>query len=68
MRHTDYFNRNLSCGTGGGGNEGSSGVGAIHIPGTPTKTFDAGSWMLACSSGTDRTFNANDKIALNYLY
>jgi len=68
MRHTDYFNRNLSCGTGGGGNEGSSGVGAVHIPGTPTKTFDAGSWMLACSSGTDRTFNANDKIALNYLY
>jgi hypothetical protein len=68
MRHTDYFNRNLSCGTGGGGNEGTAGIGAVHIPGTPTKTFDAGSWMLACSSGTDRTFNANDKIALNYLY
>jgi hypothetical protein len=68
MRHTDYFNRNLSCGTGGGGNEGTAGVGAVHIPGTPTTTFDAASWMLACSSGTDRTFNANDKIALNYLY
>jgi hypothetical protein len=68
MRHTDYFNRNLSCGTGGGGNEGSAGIGAVHIPGTPTTTFDAASWMLACSSGTDRTFNANDKIALNYLY
>ena len=68
MRHTDYFNRNLSCGTGGGGNEGTAGIGAVHIPGTPTKTFDAGSWMLACSNGSDRTFNANDKIALNYLY
>ncbi|MBB6109104.1 Dual-action HEIGH metallo-peptidase [Mucilaginibacter lappiensis] len=76
MRHTDYFNRNLSCGVNGGGNEGSTYSssdpqdypGAVHIPGTPTKTFDAGSWMLACSSGTDRTFNANDKIALNYLY
>lgn len=68
MRHTDYFNRNLSCGVGGGGNEGASSVGAVHIPGTPTTTFDAGSWMLACSNGADRTFNANDKIALNFLY
>ncbi|MEP5610928.1 MAG: M57 family metalloprotease, partial [Cyclobacteriaceae bacterium] len=45
MRHTDYFNRSLSCGTGG--NEGSGGVGAIQIPGTPSG-FDANSVMLSC--------------------
>lgn len=66
FRHTDYMNRAFSCG-GRRSNEGSAGIGAINIPGTPTKA-DAGSWMLACSTGSDRTFNTNDKIALNYLY
>ena len=66
FRHTDYMNRAFSCG-GRHVNEGSAGIGAINIPGTPTKA-DAGSWMLACSTGSDRTFNANDQIALNYLY
>lgn len=65
FRHTDYMNRS-SCGKRKQ-NEGSAGVGAIHIPGTPTGV-DANSFMLACSAGTDRTFNANDVIALNYLY
>lgn len=67
FRHTDYMNRAYSCGAAGAGNEGSAGVGAIHIPGTPTGP-DANSWMLACSNGGNRTFNANDIIALNYLY
>jgi hypothetical protein len=66
FRHTDYMNRAYSCG-GRRSNEGSAGVGAILIPGTPSKP-DAGSFMLACSDGTDRTFNANDKIAMAYLY
>lgn len=66
FRHTDYFNRALSC-NGPYDNEGKSSIGAIHIPGTPSG-FDAESFMLACSAGTDRTFNANDKVALNYLY
>jgi hypothetical protein len=66
FRHTDYFNRAYSCG-GAASNEGASNVGAVHIPGTPSGA-DAASWMLACSNGGDRTFNANDKIALNYLY
>ncbi len=35
FRHTDYFNRAISCG-GAASNEGASTVGAIHIPGTPT--------------------------------
>ncbi|MEO6978061.1 MAG: M57 family metalloprotease, partial [Mucilaginibacter sp.] len=44
FRHTDYMNRAFSCG-GRRSNEGSAGIGAINIPGTPTKA-DAGSWML----------------------
>jgi hypothetical protein len=67
FRHTDYMNRSYSCG-GSPVNEGSSGVGAIHIPGTPTGP-DSGSWMLSClSSTTNRPFNNNDKAALDYLY
>jgi hypothetical protein len=67
FRHTDYMNRSYSCG-GSATNEGASTVGAIHIPGTPTGP-DPDSWMLAClSATTDRPFNANDKVALDYLY
>lgn len=66
FRHTDYMNRAYSCG-GRRANEGSAGVGAIRIPGTPSKP-DANSFMLACSNGGNRTFNANDKIAMAYLY
>jgi hypothetical protein len=44
-----------------------SGVRAILINGTPSG-FDSESFMLGCSAGTDRTFNPNDVIALNYLY
>ncbi|GAB2830307.1 zinc metalloprotease [Ferruginibacter profundus] len=66
MRHTDYYDRSYSCG-GAATNEGASNIGAILIPGTPS-TANAGSWMLACSNGGDRTFNSNDIIGLNYLY
>jgi hypothetical protein len=66
FRHTDYMDRSYSCG-GSAVNEGASTVGAILIPGTPSGP-DANSWMLACSNGGNRTFNANDVIALNYLY
>jgi len=66
-RHTDYMDRSYSCG-GGYYNEGSGGVGAIHISGTPTGP-DAASWMLACiGNGTNRPFNNNDKTALSSLY
>ncbi len=66
LRHTDYFNRSLSCGSGG--NEGSAGVGAIHVPGTPTG-FDANSVMLACfSANEDGEFGYYDEVALEYLY
>lgn len=66
FRHTDYFNRALSCG-GRKSNERAGSIGAVLIPGTPSK-FDSESFMLACSAGTDRTFNPNDIVALNYLY
>ena len=65
MRHTDWFSRQ-SCGQNT--NEGSAGVGAIRIPGTPTG-YDATSIMLACfGSNEDGEFNGNDITALRYLY
>ena len=65
FRHTDYFSRQ-SCGQNT--NEGTAGVGANHIPGTPTG-YDSTSIMLACfSSNEDGEFNNNDVTALNYLY
>lgn len=66
FRHTDYMDRSYSCG-GSAVNEGASDMGAVHIPGTPSAP-DAGSWMLACANGGDRSFNDNDIYALNYLY
>jgi hypothetical protein len=65
LRHTDYMSRRFSCGSGG--NEGSAGVGAVYIPGTPKKG-EAGSYMLACSDGTDRAFTSGDKTALKTVY
>lgn len=68
FRHTDYMNRSYSCGTGGNEGQSTTGVGAVHIPGTPTGP-DAASWMLACiGGGVNRYFNSNDKKALAYLY
>ncbi|WP_166919631.1 M57 family metalloprotease [Flavobacterium poyangense] len=65
LRHTDYFSRQ-SCGQNS--NEGSAGVGAIHIPGTPTG-YDSTSYMRACfGSNETGAFNGNDITALNYLY
>jgi hypothetical protein len=66
FRHTDYFDRSISCSSGG--NEGSAGVGAIHIPGTPTNA-DLNSLMLACfSSSEDGEFSSADITALEFLY
>ncbi|XLS28407.1 M57 family metalloprotease [Flavobacteriaceae bacterium M23B6Z8] len=65
MRHTDYFSRQ-SCGQNV--NEGDGGVGAIHIPGTPTG-YDSTSIMLACFNfNTNGEFNGNDRTALRFLY
>ena len=65
FRHTDWQTRQ-SCGQNV--NEGTAGVGANPIPGTPSG-YDPTSLMLACFSGsTNGEFNSNDITALNYLY
>jgi hypothetical protein len=70
FRHTDYFNRGFSgclVDATHPANEGTGPNGAIHIFGTPS-WGDAGSWMLACTDGSNRPFNFNDIIALRALY
>ncbi|CAM1371755.1 M57 family metalloprotease [Tenacibaculum xiamenense] len=65
FRHTDWFSRQ-SCGQNS--NEGSAGVGANHVAGTPTG-YDSTSIMLACfHSGVNGEFNNNDRTALRRLY
>ncbi|SFW58612.1 Dual-action HEIGH metallo-peptidase [Sinomicrobium oceani] len=64
-RHTDWFSRQ-SCGQNV--NEGEAGVGAVHIPGTPTG-YDSSSVMLSCfNSGVSGNWGYYDIVALNYLY
>ncbi|HEX5754661.1 MAG TPA: zinc-dependent metalloprotease [Archangium sp.] len=65
MRHSDYYDRSISCGTSG--NEGTAGVGAILIPGTPTR--DPDSIFNSCFNSTaSGEFSPYDVVALNYLY
>jgi hypothetical protein len=67
FRHSDYYNRSISCGSGG--NEGDSGVGAIHISGTPTTATVGGSIMNACFRSTETgEWTSSDVTALNALY
>lgn len=70
FRHTDYARRRC-----GGANEGSGGVGAIHIPGTPTVNqwgasgLDSDSLMISCFDGSeDGEFSNFDVVALEFLY
>jgi hypothetical protein len=68
FRHTDWFNRAYSCGSGGSEGQQTTGVGAVLIPGTPSGVV-AGSWMLACySCGGNRPFVSSDITALRALY
>jgi hypothetical protein len=67
FRHSDYYNRTISCGSGG--NEGAAGVGAIHIPGTPTTANVGGSLMNSCFRSSETgEFASSDLTALSYLY
>ena len=66
FRHTDYMDRSFSCG-GSYSNEGDADVGAVYIPGTPAGP-ENGSYMLACSNGTDRPFTQSDVTALQTVY
>jgi len=68
FRHSDFFNRSISCG-GAATNEGSAGVGAIHITGTPTGATVGGSIMNSCFRTTETgEFTSSDITALNVLY
>ncbi len=67
FRHSDFFNRSISCGSGG--NEGDAGVGAIHIPGTPTGATVGGSVMNSCFRTSETgELTASDVTALTALY
>jgi len=67
FRHSDYFNRSISCGTGG--NEGDAGVGAILVPGTPSGAVVGGSIMNSCFRTTETgEFTTTDVTALTALY
>lgn len=67
LRHSDYYNRSISCGSGG--KEGTVWDGAIHIPGTPTTASVGGSLMNACfRSNESGNFTGSDKTALRWLY
>jgi hypothetical protein len=68
FRHTDFFNRSISCG-GNPVNEGDGGVGAIHIPGTPTDAVVGGSIMNSCFRTLEvGEFTNTDVVALETLY
>jgi hypothetical protein len=67
LRHSDYYDRSISCGSGG--NEGASNVGAVHIPGTPTDARVGGSVMNSCfRSSESGSWSSSDRTALTTLY
>jgi len=68
FRHSDYYNRAISCG-GSASNEGSAGIGANNIPGTPTTATANGSIMNSCFNlGSTGVWTSTDVTALDVLY
>ena len=68
FRHSDYYDRSISCG-GGPTNEGASGEGAVHIPGTPETAVMNGSVMNSCyNGGSTGQWTNSDVVALDCLY
>jgi hypothetical protein len=66
LRHTDFFNRAYSCGSGG--NEGAGTEGANHIWGTPPG-YDPTSVMNSCYSWDENgEWGPFDVIALGFMY
>jgi Dual-action HEIGH metallo-peptidase len=67
FRHSDYFNRSISCGSGG--NEGDAGVGAVLIPGTPSGAAVGASIMNSCFRASENgELTGTDITALRALY
>ncbi|NNC14458.1 protease [Corallococcus exiguus] len=68
FRHSDYYNRAISCG-GAASNEGTAGVGAILISGTPSTATVGGSIMNSCFRSTETgEWTSSDITALNAIY
>ena len=68
LRHSDWFDRSYSCGSGGSEGQQNTGVGAVHINGTPTGV-SAGSVMNSCfNSNSDGQWNSDDVTALTTIY
>jgi hypothetical protein len=68
MRHSDFFNRSISCG-GAASNEGDGGVGAILIAGTPSGATVGGSIMNSCFRNSETgEFTSSDRVAWTTVY
>jgi hypothetical protein len=68
LRHSDYYNRSISCG-GSATNEGASSVGAILIEGTSPTAVRGGSVMNSCfRSQESGDWLGDDVKALTTLY
>ncbi|QRN94453.1 protease [Archangium violaceum] len=66
-RHSDYFDRTITCGSGG--DVGAGTKGAILITGSPSTAIVGGSVMNSCVSSTETgEWTGSDRTALNYLY
>ncbi|AKF83554.1 protease [Myxococcus fulvus 124B02] len=69
LRHSDYYDRSISCQPPYTGVEGDMGVGVIPIPGTPQTAVWDGSVMNACPhANSSGEFTATDATALFALY
>jgi hypothetical protein len=67
VRHMDYFDRTLSCGSDS--NVGVGTKGAILITGSPSTAIVGGSVLNSCLSSTETgAWTGYDRTALNYLY
>ncbi|WP_224365060.1 M57 family metalloprotease [Hyalangium versicolor] len=67
FRHSDYYNRAISC--GGSATDEGTGVGAILIPGMPTDAVVGGSVMNSCFRRFEAgEFTASDVTALQAMY
>jgi hypothetical protein len=69
FRHSDFFNRSISCGAGGNEENPPSGLGAILIPGTPSGAVVGGSVMNSCFRANETgEWTGSDITAIDFLY
>ena len=70
IRHSDFFNRAISCGTNPDAGDPEQDVGAILIPGTPEGARPGGSIFNTCAreQGESDQFRPSDVAALRAIY